>query len=127
MRQMNLRKMTPQSKMGIVKPKSKSGKILNSSHNVDVWKSAYNYLDVERDGPVPNNIPLTKRAIDHWWKTKYGIGYTNFATLYKSDIRSILSAAKRGEAVLTKSRAGTIAYYKLKGQELARFRARHPR
>ena len=101
----------PRKEYGIVKP-IRNTKRLRQKRDPKAWKTIY---DHKNEPPLPNNIPLTPRAINHWRKTKSGMGYTNFTTLYKSDIRSILSACKRGEAVLTRSRDGMVAFYKLRG------------
>ena len=62
---------------------------------------------------IPNNIPLTKKAISHWKATKSSLGYTNYRTLYKNDVLSIVSATKRGEAIMNVNRMGQNAVYKL--------------
>ena len=63
---------------------------------------------------IPNNIPLTKKAISHWKTTKSEtFGYASYRTLYKNDVLSIASATKRGEAIMNVNRMGQNTVYKL--------------
>lgn len=78
-----------------------------------IYRTVYERKDFNS---VPNDIPLTKKAIDHWREVKDGMGYANFKTLTKSDLKSIISAAKRGgEVVFTRNRMGFCTVYKLRG------------
>ena len=74
------------------------------------YKHAYTFDTMHN---IPSNIPLTKRAINHWKATKSSLGYTNYRTLYKNDVLSIASATKRGEAIMNVNRMGQNAVYKL--------------
>jgi hypothetical protein len=82
------------------------------------WRVIWEYQGKD----IPDNIPLTQKAIDHWKKFKINFG--NTATfrgdkigqvLNEDDLRSIISACKRAEATIYINRIGQVSGYKLKG------------
>lgn len=91
-------------KLRLIKPKSRSVYQLN--HRREAWNTV---LEISLS-EVPDDIPLTKRAINHADK-KY---YVDFKTLRRPDMMSILSAYKRREAMVLQARVGPgIAGYKI--------------
>lgn len=75
-----------------------------------------------KTGEIDDSLPLTDKAMQHWHKEaaeqKPGgfLGYVNMRGLKEEDVRSILSAVRRGEASVTVNRMGKMAFYKLKGE-----------
>jgi hypothetical protein len=74
------------------------------------WKTVLEYEPKE----IPENIPLTQKAIDNWKKNKSIFGYVNLRGLDERDIMSILSASRRSEVSLGGSRMGWVVSYKIK-------------
>ena len=73
-----------------------------------------------------SNIPvisLTDKVQKHYQTTKSGLNYSTFRGLTLKDILSILSATKRGEALVNVDRWGNVYAYKLQNNlDLNRYR-----
>ena len=68
----------------------------------------------EIDGKtIDTSLALTPNAFTHWKRDKSPLGYATMRGLSLADIRSIISAAKRGEAHMNVERWGRAAFYKL--------------
>ena len=80
------------------------------------WRVIWKYSGKD----IPNDLPLTQRAIDHWRKHKDTLSAANFRgdtlkdILSVDDLKSIISACKRGEANIYINRMGDIIGYKIK-------------
>jgi hypothetical protein len=96
--------------MTFVKPNYRYSR-LSRAHTTKAWIKI-----VELEGKnIPSDIPLTEKSISHWKENKLEvIGYVNFCGLSVTDIISIVSATKRGEAMISINRFGQVAIYKIK-------------
>ncbi len=93
----------------VVRPKSKSRYKL--SHDPNAWEIILQC----HANMISDRIPLTKKAIDHWAKTRNDVTrYTSFKGLDWHDALSIISATKRGEAMINVDRWGRAAFYQIK-------------
>jgi hypothetical protein len=67
-----------------------------------------------KTGEIDDKLPLTDKSQKYWEQNKSELGYANLRGLSEEDIRSILSAVRRGEASVNVNRMGKLAFYKLK-------------
>lgn len=79
------------------------------------WRVIWEYEGKD----IPDDIPLTARAIHHWRVHKDVLGAANFRgmtiqdVLAADDLKSIISACKRGEATVYINRIGQVIGYKI--------------
>ena len=66
-----------------------------------------------KTGEIDDSLPLTEKARTYWEQSKNELGYVNMRGLKEEDVRSIISAVRRGEATATVNRMGQLAFYKL--------------
>jgi hypothetical protein len=67
-----------------------------------------------KTGEIDETIPLTDKARKYWEDNKSELGFVNLRGLKEDDVKSIISAARRGEATVSVNRMGKLAFYKLK-------------
>lgn len=70
-----------------------------------------------KTGEIDDKLPLTDKSKKYWGQNKSELGYANLRGLSEEDVRSILSAVRRGEASVTVNRMGKLAFYKLRKKE----------
>ena len=84
------------------------------------WRIIWEYEGKEIPKDIPRDIPLTPRAVTHWKAHKDIMGTAAFRgetikdSLTTIDIKSIVSATKRGEATMYINRMGQVIGYKIK-------------
>ena len=71
-------------------------------------------LELHDQRSIPD-LELTKRAVSHWQRERNAaiFGYVSFSTLREKDILSILAAAQKGTARVSRNDSGQIASYKI--------------
>jgi len=70
-----------------------------------------------KTGEIDDKLPLTDKAKMHLEQNKSELGYANLRGLSEEDVRSILSAVRRGEASVSVNRMGKLAFYKLRKKD----------
>ena len=70
---------------------------------------------------IPHDIPITPKARKHWETNRDDFtGFVNVRGFTETDVISVISAAKRGEASVTVNRWGFFAFFKIKEGKWAR-------
>ncbi len=70
-----------------------------------------------KTGEIDDKLPLTDKSQKYWEQNKSELGYANLRGLAEEDVRSILSAVRRGEASVSVNRMGKLAFYKLRKKD----------